>query len=91
MQCPRSASPSTGTMFARHFRQPLYLSRWMIVKEFLRKKFLSTAKVTSKIEETSDIEDVEEEGTDDESCASDQGRPAQLNDARVVGVMPFSL
>ncbi len=45
----------------------------MTVKEFLRNKVLSTAKVNSKHEEISDIGDVEEEGTDDESCASDHG------------------
>ena len=56
----------------------------MMVREFRGKKFLSTSKENSKIEKISDIGDVEEEVSEEES---DQGCTTKIKDARVIGVM----
>ena len=60
----------------------------MMVREFRGKKFLSTSKEYSQIEEIKDIGDVEDEGSDEDI---DQGHTAQLDDARVVGILHLNM
>ena len=60
----------------------------LMVREFRKKKFLSTSKQSSMIEEISDIGEVEEGqsdcGEEDSSC---DNLPGTLHDVRVVGVI----
>ena len=59
----------------------------LMVREFRKKKFLSTSKQSSMIEEISDIGEVEEGHSDCSEEGSSCDNPGTLRDVRVVGVI----